>query len=49
MNKKPKGAQFEHEGLYYKKGVHNMIFFWASDRWQRSSKNWSEITGGDRV
>lgn len=40
---KPKGAQYEIDGLFYKIGVHDKIFFWASDRWQSSTRAKEEI------
>ena len=35
---KPKGAQYEVDGLFYKIGVHDKVFFWAGDRWQSSTR-----------
>lgn len=40
---KPKGAQFEVDGLFYKIGVHNKVFFWAGGCWQSSTRSKEEI------
>lgn len=45
----PKNAQYLHEGLYYKKGVHDIVFKWVADEWTRSTKKWSEVVRGDKV
>ncbi len=39
----PKDAKYLSEGLYYKQGVHNMVFAWIGDEWIRSSKEWRDI------
>lgn len=41
--KNPIGAQYELNGLLYKVGVHDKVFFWASDRWQSSTRTKEEI------
>ncbi len=48
---KPKYAHYLHDGLYYKKGVHDFIFFYdePTSQWVRSSKQWFEVQQGVRV
>lgn len=40
---KPKGAQYEVDGLFYKIGVHDKVFFWNIDNWQSSTRSKEEI------
>lgn len=47
--KAPKGAKYIHDGIYYKKGVHNFVFRFHIDKWVRSSKAWAEVIGGKHV
>jgi len=45
----PKNAQYMHEGLYYKKGVHGMVFKWTDFGWTKSTKRWSDVMKGNEV
>ena len=48
MNKSNE-AQFEHDGLLYKKGIHNLVFMLIDNKWTKSSKQWSEVVRGKAV
>lgn len=47
--KKPKNAQYIHDGMFYKKGVHDKVFIWVVDQWILSTKRWSDIVRGEWV
>jgi hypothetical protein len=41
-----KKAQYISDGLYYKQGVHNLVFVWLFDEWMKSEKSWTEVKKG---
>ena len=45
MNK-PKDAEYLHDGIFYKRGIHDLVFMHIGDKWTRSQKPWSEIVRG---
>ena len=45
----PKDAQYLTDGLYYKKGVHDIVFKRVNDEWVRSGRYWTDIKKGQRV
>jgi hypothetical protein len=42
----PKDRDYEYMDMYFKKGVHGLVFVWIIDRWVRTSIPLSEIKAG---
>lgn len=41
---KPTGAQYYHDGVYYKQGAHDLVFMRINGEWKKSTKRWWLIT-----
>lgn len=46
---KIKEAQYQHDGLPYKVGLHGKVFIYLNDEWRLSRKSASEIRGGIKM
>jgi len=45
---RPAEARFEVDGLFFKVGIHDKIFFWGGGEWWASSRTRQEVERQDR-
>lgn len=45
--KRPKGATHEHNGLFFKRGIHGHVYFYKDDGWYKSTQPWSDVIAID--
>jgi hypothetical protein len=45
----PPGAQGYHDGLFYKRGLRGLVFFWNGHEWRRSTADPRDITWSFRA
>jgi len=43
MSSRPPDAEYQAATLYYKVGIHDVVFVWLNERWVRSTKTKREL------